>query len=227
MFEPIKFSTKTKKSGGATGELVAPAGGGRAPAVVLIQEWWGLNGQIRDVALKLAGEGFLVAIPDLYHGRWTVDPGEAEQLMRALDWEVALDEIGGAASLLAGHPASNGHVGVVGFCLGGALALAAATQVPELKAVVPFYGIPPEGKFDFKKVTAPILGHFASQDEWVRADKAEALASELSQRGQSFELHVYEAGHAFAHEARRDVYVPEAAKLAWSRTFAFLHEHLG
>jgi carboxymethylenebutenolidase len=225
MFEPIKFATKN--GGDATGELVAPEGSGRAPAVVLIQEWWGLNGQIRDVAQKLANEGFVVAMPDLYHGRWTVDAEEAAKLMNALDWGRAMDEIAGAAALLASHPRSNGHVGVVGFCLGGALAFAAATRVPELEAVVPYYGLPPAGSVDYTKVTAPILAHFASNDEWARADLARALEGEMKGRGQAMELHVYEAGHAFSHEARKDVYVPEAAALAWSRTVAFLHQHLG
>jgi len=225
MFEPIKFATKG--GGDATGELVAPEGEGRAPAVVLIQEWWGLNGQIRDVALKLAKEGFVVAIPDLYHGRWTVDAEEAARLMNALDWPRALDEIAGAATFLSSHPRSNGNVGVLGFCLGGALAFAAATKIPELKAVVPYYGLPPAGSVDYTNVKAPILAHFANQDEWARADLAQKLEAEMNGRGQSMELHVYEAGHAFSHEARRDVYVPEAAALAWSRTVAFLHKHLG
>jgi carboxymethylenebutenolidase len=225
MFEPIKFATKD--GGDATGEMVAPEGEGRAPAVVLIQEWWGLNGQIRDIALKLAKEGFVVAMPDLYHGRWTTDADEAAKLMNALDWPRALDEIAGTATFLASHPRSSGNVGIVGFCLGGALSFAAATKVPELKAVVPYYGLPPAGSVDYTKVTAPILAHFASKDEWARADLAQALQAEMNGRGQAMELHIYEAGHAFSHEARRDVFVPEAAALAWSRTVSFLHQHLG
>ncbi|TKD04508.1 dienelactone hydrolase family protein [Polyangium fumosum] len=225
MYEPIKFPTKSGAE--APGELVAPEGVERAPAVVLIQEWWGLNGQIRHVAARLAREGFLVAIPDLYHGRWTVDPAEAQKLMEGLDWPRALDEIGSAAAYLKTHPRSNGHVGVIGFCLGGALSFASATLVPELEAVVPFYGLAPSDKFDYAKVKAPILAHFASQDEWARADNARAVMEQMQSRGQSMELHVYEAGHAFAHESRKDVYVPEAAALAWSRSIAFLHRHLG
>jgi carboxymethylenebutenolidase len=225
VFYPIKFATKS--GGTATGELVAPEGEGRAPAVVLIQEWWGLNGQIRHIAQKLAREGFLVAMPDLYHGRWTVDPEEAGKLMGALDWPQALDEIGGAAAFLEQHPRSNGNVGVVGFCLGGALAFASAVVVPELKAVVPYYGLPPAGKFDYSKVKAPILAHFAANDDWAKADAAKAVQDEMRARGQSMDLHVYQAGHAFSHEARKDVYVPEAAAQAWSRTVAFLHQHLG
>ncbi len=225
MYEPIKFPTKSGAD--APGELVLPEGVERAPAVVLIQEWWGLNGQIRHVAARLAREGFLVAIPDLYHGRWTIDAAEAQKLMEGLDWPRALEEIGGAAAFLAKHPRSNGHVGVVGFCLGGALSFAAATVLPELRAVVPYYGLAPSDKFDYGNVKAPILAHFASKDEWARPDLARTLTDEMHARGQSMELHVYEAGHAFAHESRKDVYVAECAALAWSRTTAFLHRHLG
>jgi carboxymethylenebutenolidase len=225
MYEPIKVETKSGTA--AAGELVQPEGEGRAPALVLIQEWWGLNGQIRHVAANLAREGFLVAIPDLYHGRWTTDAGEAQKLMDGLDFGRAIEEIGGAAAFLKSHPRSNGHVGAVGFCLGGALAFASATTVSELEAIVPYYGLAPADKFDYSKIKAPVLAHFASKDEWARADLARDLMEQLHSRGQSMELHVYEAGHAFSHEARKDVYVPEAAAAAWSRTIAFLHKHLG
>jgi len=225
MYEPIKFPTKSGLS--ATGELVAPDGEGRVPAVVLVQEWWGLNGQIRHVAAQLSREGFLVAIPDLYHGRWTTDAAEAQKLMEALDWPRALEEIAGAAAFLKSHSRSNHHVGILGFCIGGALTFAATTLVPELEAAVAYYGSAPTDKFDYTKIKAPILAHFASHDEWARADKAKEIMEGMHARGQSMELHVYDAGHAFAHEARKDVFVPEAASLAWKRTVAFLHRHLG
>jgi len=225
MYEPIKIPTKSGVD--AAGELVAPDGEGKAPALVLVQEWWGLNGQIRDVAARLAKEGFLVVLPDLYHGRWTIDATEAAKIMGELDWGRALEELAGAAALGVSHPRSNGHVGIIGFCLGGALSFAAATLVPELEAVVPYYGLAPTDKFDYSKVKAPIMAHFASQDEWAKADAARAVMEQMHARGQKMELHVYEAGHAFSHEARRDVYVPEAAALAWKRSMEFLHAHLG
>lgn len=225
MYEPIKFPTTS--GGHAVGELVTPQGEGRAPAIVLIQEWWGLNGQIRHVAYQLGQAGFLVAIPDLYHGRWTTDPAEAQKLMEALDWQGAIEEIAGASAFLKSHSRSNHHVALVGFCLGGALSLAAATVLPDISAVVPYYGLAPSDRFDYSLVKAPVLAHFAAHDEWAKADKAKELMEAMHSRGQSMELHVYEAGHAFAHEARKDVYVPEAAELAWQRTIAFLRKHLG
>ncbi len=225
MYEPIKFPTTSGHSG--TGELVAPDGEGRAPALVLVQEWWGLNGQIRHVAAKLAAQGFLVAIPDLYHGRWTTDPAEAQKLMEGLDWARAMEEIAGAAAFLKGHSRSNHHVGVVGFCLGGALTFAAASVLPDIGAVVPYYGLASSDKVDYSKIKAPVLAHFAAHDDWARADRARELMETMHSRGQSMELHVYEAGHAFANEARKDVFVPEAAELAFQRTIAFLHRHLG
>jgi len=224
MYEQMRFETK---SGKAQGELVAPEGEGKAPGVVLVQEWWGLNGQIRLVAAKLAREGFLVALPDLYHGRWTTDPAEAGELMSKLDWHRAVEEIGAAAEIVKAHPRSNGHVGVIGFCLGGALSFAAASAVPTLEAAVPYYGIPPLDKYDLSKVKAPVLAHFASHDDWAKASVAQQIQSEFATRGQSMELHVYEAGHAFSHESRKDVYVPAAAELAWKRSIEFLHKHLG
>ncbi|MBK9262759.1 MAG: dienelactone hydrolase family protein [Polyangiaceae bacterium] len=225
MYEPIKFA---KTGGGdATGELVAPEGEGKAPGVVLIQEWWGLNGQIRHVAAKLAREGFVVAIPDLYHGRWTTDAGEAQQLMTALDWSVAVAELGGAAAFLQNHPRCSGNVGVMGFCLGGALTFATAATSPDVKAAVAYYGLASQESFDHSKIKAPMLAHFASKDDWASPDKAKALVEAMNARGQSIELHIYEAGHAFANEGRKDVYVPDAAALSWSRTTAFLHKHLG
>jgi carboxymethylenebutenolidase len=225
MYQAIKFA---KAGGGdATGELVAPEGEGRAPGVVLIQEWWGLNGQIRHVAAKLAREGFVVAIPDLYHGRWTTDAGEAQQLMMALDWPVAVAELCGAVTFLQSHSRCTGNVGLMGFCLGGALTFATAATSSDVKAAVAYYGLASQESFDHSQIKAPVMAHFASQDDWAKADKAQALADQMNARGQSMELHVYEAGHAFANEARKEVYVPEAAELSWSRSTKFLHQHLG
>jgi carboxymethylenebutenolidase len=225
MYQPIKFA---KAGGGdAVGELVVPEGEGKAPGVVLIQEWWGLNGQIRHVAARLAREGFVVLLPDLYHGRWTTDPGEAQKLMMSLDWKEALAELGGAVKFLEGHERCSGNVGVMGFCMGGALTFATSVTSADVKAGVAYYGLAPQDSFDHSKIKAPILGHFARKDGWAKADAAEALAAEMKARGQSIELHVYDADHAFANDVRKEVYAPDAAALAWSRTTEFLHRHLG
>jgi len=225
MYQPIKFA---KTGGGdAVGELVAPEGEGKAPGVVLIQEWWGLNGQIRHVAARLAREGFVVALPDLYHGRWTTDPAEAQKLMTSLDFGGAVAELGGAVKFLESHPRCNGKVGVMGFCMGGALTFATCSTSPDVKAGVAYYGLAPQDVFDHSKIAAPMMAHFASKDGWAKPDAAQELANAMKARGQSIELHIYNADHAFANDVRPEVYSPDAAALAWKRTTEFLHRHLG
>ena len=217
----------TAKSGGQlSGELAEPAGSDKAPSLVLIQEWWGVNDHIRSLAERLAKEGFLTLAPDLYHGKVTKDAAEAGQLMTALDTLKAVDEIAGAVKALKEHPRSNGKVGVVGFCMGGALSFASACHVEGLSAAVPFYGTPPAEKVDYAKVTAPILAHFAKNDEWATVAKAEEIKKQLDARGQAMELCVYDAGHAFMNDTRPEAYDEKSAKLAWERTIAFFREHL-
>lgn len=213
--------------GALTGELAVPAGDDRLPSVVLVQEYWGLNDHIRDLTERLAREGFLVLAPDLYHGKVTSDASEAAKLAGELDTLAAVKEIGGAAAFLRKHPRSNGKVGVMGFCLGGALAFAAACHVPGLAAVVPFYGVPPAAKVDYGKVTAAVSAHFAKKDQWATVEKAEAIQRELQGRGHPMTLHVYDAGHAFANDTRPEVYDEASAKLAWKRSVDFLRENLG
>jgi len=208
------------------GAMTEPSGTGKAPAVVLVQEYWGLNEHVKSLVDRLASEGFLVVAPDLYHGKLAKDANEAMQLMTALDTHQAMKEIGAAATFLKEHPRGNGKVGVIGFCLGGALAFAAACHVEGLSAVVPFYGVPPSEKVDYAKVTAPILAHFAKVDEWASVDKAEAIKVQVEANGKSMQLEVYDAGHAFVNDSRPEVYDEKSAKLAWQRTVDFLKKHL-
>ena len=225
---PQKIALTTKSGVPASGEIALPEGDAKAPGVVLIQEWWGLNNHIRSLLDRLASAGFIALAPDLYDGAVTADPTEAERLMKQLNWGKAMDAIGGAAAYLHAHPRCIGRVGVTGFCLGGALSFAAATHLPDLlSAVVPFYGVPPqESKVDYSKIRAPILAHFASRDQWAKPESAEAVKRELEGRGQSMELHIYDADHAFVNDTRPDVYSVENATLAWQRTVDFLHKHL-
>lgn len=221
----------TSKSGAAVDGLLAepsgPAeGAGKSPAVILLQEWWGLNDHIASLAARLAKDGFLVVAPDLYHGKVAKSADEAGKLMTELDTHVAVGEIAGAAQFLKAHPRSNGNVGVIGFCMGGALSFASACLVDGLSAVVPFYGVPPAEKVDYAKVTAPILAHFARRDEWATVSKAEAIKKQLDALGKSMQLAVYDADHAFVNDTRPDVYDEKNAKLAWERTVAFLKQHL-
>ena len=218
---------KAKSGAEASGEIALPAGEGKAPAVVLLQEWWGINDHIRSLLGRLAEAGFVAVAPDLYHGKVARDAETAGKMMQALDWAKAMDEIAGAVAHVAAHPRCNGNVGAIGFCMGGALAFAAATQVPELKAVVPFYGVPGAGKAEWSKVKAPIMAHFAKRDEWAKPSLAEDIKKELEGRGQKMELHLYDADHAFVNDTRPEVYSPDNAQLAWKRSMDFLHQHLG
>ena len=224
MTTTVRFGAK----GGSevTGELAEPSGSAKAPSVVLIQEYWGINAHVKSLVDRLAKEGFLVVAPDLYHGKIAKDAAEAGKLMTELDTLVAVKEIGAAAAYLKEHPRGNGKVGVIGFCLGGALTFAAACHVPGLDAVVPFYGVPPADKVDYSKVTAPVLAHFAKVDAWASVDKAEAIKKQVEAAGGSMQLEVYDAGHAFVNDTRPEAYDEKSAKLAWQRTVDFLKKHL-
>jgi carboxymethylenebutenolidase len=208
------------------GRIAEPSGSGKAPAVILIQEWWGLNDHIESIVDRLATEGFLVIAPDLYHGKIAKDADEAAELMTALDTMEAMTEIGAAAVFAKKHARCNGKVGVMGFCMGGALTFAAACHVEGLSAAVPFYGVPPAEKVDYKKVTAPILAHFSKPDQWATVEKAEAVKAELDAQHKPMQLEVYDAQHAFMNDTRPEVYDEKCAKLAWQRTVDFLNKHL-
>jgi carboxymethylenebutenolidase len=221
----VEFAAKSGEK--TSGEIALPEGKGKAPAVVLIQEWWGLNDHVRSLLDRLAKEGFVALAPDLYHGKVTTDSDEAMKLMTELDGERSIDEIQGAVAFLAGHSGCSGKVGIIGFCLGGAFSFRAAARIPELAAAVPFYGVPDPTKTDYTKVRAPICAHFAARDEWAKPERAQAIKEQLDARGQPMELHIYDADHAFMNDTRPEVYSPEAAKLAWDRSMAFLHRHLG
>lgn len=217
---------KGKSGNDVNGELAEPGGAGKAPSVVLIQEWWGINDHIKSLAERLAKEGFLVVAPDLYHGKVAKDASEAMTLMTELDTLAAMKDVAGAVTYLKEHPRSTGKVGVMGFCLGGALSLAAGCHVEGLSAIVPFYGIPPAAKVDWSKVTAPILAHFGKNDGSIPVAKAEAVKAQLDALGKSMQLEIYDAGHAFVNDTRPEAYDEKSAKLAWQRSVDFLNKHL-
>jgi carboxymethylenebutenolidase len=224
MSKHIEFSTKTGTCGA---ELAEPTGSGKVGAVVVIQEWHGINDEMRSKVDRFAGEGFLSLAPDLYHGKVAKNDDEAGKLMQALDFGRAVGEIGSAVQWLKEQPRSNGNVAVLGFCLGGALTFATAANVPGIACVVPFYGIPDLSKLDLGKVTAPILAHFAGHDDWASPEKARQLQKDLQAKGKSMELHVYEgAGHAFMRATDPAKYHEASAKKAWERTLSFLRQHL-
>lgn len=209
-------------SGELFGALATPplgAGDARVPAVVVLQEWWGLNEQIQSIAERWADAGFLAIAPDLYHGKVAKDAEEAGSMMKALDFGKAVQEIGAAVEFARTHARSSGKIAVTGYCMGGALALATAVNVRGLAAVVPYYGLP--GDLDWSKVDAPIQAHFATHDDWATVAGAQKVKDAVKV---PMELHVYDAQHAFGNDRRPEVYDAAATKLAWDRTLAFVRE---
>ena len=223
MIESLQVSTKGDP---AAAELVLPAGSDKVPGIVVIHEWWGINDDIRRLLGRFAAEGFAALAVDLYAGRSTTDVSEALQLSNDLRTPRAVEIISAATALLAGHPRGTGKVAVTGFCLGGAMALAAACNVDGLAAAVPFYGLGKDEYANGWRAKAPILGHFAKNDGFVSLDRARKIAQTVIENGGSFELCEYDAGHAFMREADPTAYHAPSAALAWDRTMTFLRQHL-
>ena len=215
-----------------SGYLAEPAKGVGGPAIVVIQEWWGLNAQIRGVADRLATAGYQALVPDLYRGKSTVEAEEAHHLMSALNFgDAASQDVRGAAQFLKARASK---VGVTGFCMGGALTLLALTMSPEVDAGVVWYGCPPLEFIDAGKIKAPVQGHWATQDEFFKLDTVDALEAKLGAAGVAFEFHRYLAHHGFANETAAGPgriagtqYDAVWAQQAWDRTLRFFGRNLG
>lgn len=218
----------------ARGYLSLPPGeagdaAGTRPGVLVLQEWWGLVDHVMDVADRVAAAGFVALAPDLYHGERTTSPDQAGKLLMALDIAATAKDLKGAAEYLRAHPAVQGErVGVMGFCMGGQLALYAACEFPTLfAACVDFYGIHPRVEPKLEQVQAAVLGHFGRRDDSVPLDRVEAMFATMRAAGATAEHHVYEAGHAFLNDQRPTAYDAAAAAQAWDRTLDWLRKHLG
>ena len=195
-----------------------------AHGVVVIQEWWGLNDQICGVADRFARAGYNALAPDLYKGRVTASVDEANHLMTGLDFaDATQQDLRGAAQHLK---AQSGDLAVMGFCMGGALTIAAAVHIPEFDAAVCFYGIPPKEFADPAKVRIPLQGHFANRDDWCTPAAVDEFERALRTTGIMHEIYRYDAAHAFANE-RSAAYDVACANQAWDRMEAFLRSHLG
>ncbi len=208
------------------GYLARPEGDGPYPAVIVLQEWWGLDNHIRDVTNRFAQEGFVALAPDLYDGVSTTEPDEARKLVMQLDMEEAVREIqSGIDFALAQDFTAGDQAGIVGFCMGGRLALAAGLADDRLGAVVPFYGTPLEPE-QAAGVKAPVLGLYGEKDNGIPVDAVTAMGDALTAAGIENEMHVYAgAEHAFFNDTRPS-YNAEAAADAWPRTLAWLRDHL-
>ncbi|HZS69060.1 MAG TPA: dienelactone hydrolase family protein [Burkholderiales bacterium] len=229
-----KVSYKRPDGKSVNGYLAEPDSRGnaasKAPGMVVIQEWWGLNDQIRSVADKLAKAGYRALVPDLYRGKTAVDAKEANHLMTGLNFgDAAGQDIRGAVQYLK---QASPKVGVTGFCMGGALTVLSAVNVPEMDAGVIWYGYPPLEYVDAKKIKAPLLGHWATQDQAFAISGVDALEKKLREANVKFEFHRYNCKHAFANETadqkKLDMlkYDPKAAEQAWQRTMDFLAKQL-
>lgn len=211
----------------ASGYLALPPWGpGRA--LVLLQEWWGLVPHITELAERCALAGYVTLAPDLYHGEIATSPDAAGKMLMALDIAEAAKEMRGAAEFLLAHPkVTSKKAGIMGFCMGGQLALYAGMEYPDrFAAVVDFYGIHSKVPIDPARMRVPVLGHFGKKDDSVPEPVVSALAAAVRKGGGSFNAHWYDAGHAFFNDTRPAVFSKADADLAWARTLTFLGEHV-
>ena len=226
------ISYKRPDGQSVSGYIAEPEEGEAAlPGIVVIQEWWGLNDQIKGVADKLAASGYRALVADLYRGKVALAANEAEHLMTNLNFgDAAGQDVRGAVQHLKASGSSK--VGVTGFCMGGALTVLAAVNVPEADACVVWYGYPPLEYVDASKIKVPLMGHWATGDVPFPIGKVDDLEKKLRDAKVNFEFHRYDAKHAFANETADSKnlpmlkYDPAAAELAWRRTMEFLGKYL-
>jgi carboxymethylenebutenolidase len=221
-----KITFKRPDGKDATGYL-AKAGPGNRPSVVVIQEWWGLQDQIRGICDRFALAGYDALAPDLYNGVVVPyhDRDAAGKEMGSLNFLDATEQtVRGAVQFLK----KNGvKVGLTGFCMGGAVTIIGACKIPELSAAVCFYGIPPEAVAKPADVRVPLQGHFALRDTWCTPEAADAFEAAMKAAGKKPEFYKYDAEHGFVNEQRPDAHDRAHCELAWERTLGFWRQHLG
>jgi len=226
MGEMIEF----RSNGSTASGYVAVPEGGTGPGLIVIQEWWGLVEHIKEVCDRFAAAGFVALAPDLYHGVKISEPDEAGKAMMAMKMDLAARDLSGAVDEVL-RRSSGGQIGVIGFCMGGGLALVLATQRPDaVSAVVPCYGVIPwpDAQPDYTALSAAVLGHYAGNDDFFTPEAALALGEQLRGLGKEVEIIVYpDMDHAFFNDSRPEVYDADAAALVWDRSLAFFHQHLG
>jgi carboxymethylenebutenolidase len=220
-------------SNGTTSQAyVATPAAGRGPGVIVIQEWWGLNDQIKGVADMFAREGFVALAPDFYHGKGAKigEPSEAQKLLMELfQANTAAKDAKAAARYLSGRSdVTSKKVGVIGFCMGGHLALLTAAVAPDrIAAVVDCYGVGQAAPDLAPARGVPVLGIFGGKDKGANADKVAALEENANASGVPFTKHVYpEADHAFLNEKRPEVHRADDARDAWGRIIPFLRNNV-
>ncbi|HEY8461400.1 MAG TPA: dienelactone hydrolase family protein [Blastocatellia bacterium] len=197
----------------------------KAPAIIIVHEWWGLNPHIQDIAQRFAREGFIAVAPDLYEGKTTKDAQEASKLMGALKQEDGLARLRIVLNRLRATPEVT-SVGVTGFCMGGSYALLLACDA-KVDACAPFYGdIPADAKM-IDRLSCPILFIGAEKDQWITVEKMNRLDAALKQYGKEGEVRIYKGvDHAFFNDTRPEVYSRADAEDAWKRVVEFFDKHL-
>lgn len=211
--------------------LVGPQVKETRPAIIVIQEWWGLNDHIKDVAQRYAKEGYVAIAPDLYSRlghKVTTDANEAGQLMNTLKQENALKDLSATLAYLKTQPGvDGGRIGVTGFCMGGSYALLFPCINREVKAAVPFYGQVPNPDSPLQNLVCPVLYIYGEDDGWITKADVQRLAAALKKYGKAGDVKTYPgAPHAFFNDTRKEVYKPAEAKDAWTRALAFFKQHL-
>ncbi|MEP7287945.1 MAG: dienelactone hydrolase family protein [Chloroflexota bacterium] len=222
--EDIEFKSNGDQ---ASGFLVRPDSDDPVPGVVVIQEWWGLNAHIRDVTTRVAAEGFVALAPDLYHGKVVAEPNDAQKASMELDRPRAMREIGGAAAYLKAQPyVAPKTIGIIGFCMGGGIALWIAAHNPDIGAAVAFYGGGSPEASAFANSKAAILNINGERDVRVTTT-IKALDEDLKAYSLVHKMIVYPGGeHAFFNDARPEVYNPEASKDAWQQAIGWFRKYL-
>jgi carboxymethylenebutenolidase len=210
------------------GFLAAPQGDGPFPGIIVIQEWWGLDDHIKEVAKRFASEGFVALAPDLYHGKVATEPGEAQKLMMSLDMNNASRELVGATEYLASQPSVGGRgIGTIDFCMGGGLALTLACDSPHVRASAPFYGVNPNPIDKVANIAGPVVAMYAEHDAFAGAAVREQLEAALQKHGIAHEIRVYPGTqHAFFNDTRADAYDRASAADAWDRVLALFRQSL-
>ena len=210
------------------GYLVQPEGASAFPGVVVVQEWWGLDEHIKDVARRFAAEGFVALAPDLYHGEVTREPNQAQKLMMSLNMGQAVKELVKATDYLASRTETGGRgIGAIGFCMGGGLALNLACESTQIRAAAPFYGVNPAPIERVRNLRGPLLAIYAENDAFAGESVRRELEQALEAGEIPHEIVVYPgAQHAFFNDTRSEVYDRDAAADAWRRVLSHFRQHL-
>jgi carboxymethylenebutenolidase len=218
------------KAGALRAHVAEPSGGGVHPAVIVVQEWWGLDGHIKDIARRFATEGYFAVAPDLYSrqgNKVTNDPNVAGELMSGLAMADGIDDLLSTIGWIKAQKAANpAKIGVIGFCMGGSYATLLPCVSRDIKAAAPFYGeIPPDEKL--RELNCPIFYAYGENDGWIQRADVDRLAAALKRFGKKGEVKVYAGcSHGFFNDTRKDVYNADAARDAWTRTLKLFEENL-